>query len=547
MSDLCLVSGNEAVALAALHHGFALATGYPGTPSTEILESIAAAPEHAAQRLKTQWAPNEKVALEVGIGAAIAGARVLVTMKHVGVNVAADALFSAAYMSIPGALLLVSADDPGMASSQNEQDNRRYAIAAGLPLLEPSDSQQAYDYLGIAVDIAERWQIPVMLRLTTRICHSKSVVRIGRPSSAARPPTYTRDVAGRVLMPAYAKAAHRRLRAKLVEIRAWAESSPVNHVLPGSNELGIISSGVAVMHVREAAPEASVLSLGMSHPAPVEMIGDFVASVKRCLVVEEGDPVLLEMVRSLGHTVHGHPEVYRFGELNTDRVRSMLEGRTTESVATARGKPPELCAGCPHRLVFEIIARNGLAVSGDIGCYTLAALPPYSAIDSVVCMGASIGVGLGLRHVLDPAQAQRVVSVIGDGTFIHSGITGLVEMLYNAPPTGHVVIILDNDTTAMTGQQEHPGTGRALDHSPTNRLSIEALARAIGVSRVEVVDPSLETEHFERVLLEMLAARTTCVLIARRACLLAARRRKNAPRPESNQASAPSGGAMGVE
>lgn len=546
MSESRLISGNEAIALSALHRGFSLATGYPGTPSTEILESLAALSARAAGKVKAQWAPNEKVALEVGIGAALAGARALVTMKHVGVNVAADALFSAAYMSIPGALILVSADDPGMASSQNEQDNRRYAIAAGLPMLEPSDSQQAYDYVGFAVEIAERWQIPVMLRMTTRVCHSKSVVRIQGRTEALEPPNYTRDVAGRVLMPQFARTAHRQLRTKLEEIRCWSETSPVNHVWHGSNELGIISSGVSVMHAREAAPHASVLSLGMSHPAPLDKLRAFIQSVKRCVIVEEGDPVLLELVRSLGLPVEANPDTYRFGELNTDRVRSMLEGRHHESVTMPAGKAPELCTGCSHRAVFEVLARNQLAVSGDIGCYTLAALPPYSAIDSVVCMGASIGVGLGLRHVLASHQAERVVSVIGDGTFVHSGITGLVEMLYNPPPTGHVVIILDNDTTAMTGQQEHPATGRALDHSPTARLSIENVVRALGVAWAEVVDPKLEAERFERILLEMLASKKTCVLIARRPCVLAARRRKSVDSAEPNTCQAPGPSAVGV-
>lgn len=547
MPELHLISGNEAVALSVLHRGFALATGYPGTPSTEILESIATLADRDVARIKAQWAPNEKVALEVGLGAALAGARAIVTMKHVGVNVAADALFSAAYLSIPGALIVISADDPGMASSQNEQDNRRYAIAAGLPMLEPSDSQQAYDYLGFAVEIAERWQVPVMLRLTTRICHSKSVVRTNRDETELVRPTYTRDVAGRVLMPQFARTAHRQLRAKLDEIRCWSESSPVNHVYPGSNELGIVSSGVSVMHAREAAPHASVLSLGMSHPAPIDKLRAFVQSVKRCVVVEEGDPILLELAHCLQLPVEGRPDTYRFGELNTDRVRSMLDGCTSEPVAVPRGKAPELCVGCSHRSVFEVLARNQLGISGDIGCYTLAALPPYSAIDSVVCMGASIGVGLGLRHVLTNDQAQRVVSVIGDGTFIHSGITGLIEMLYNPPPTGHVVIILDNDTTAMTGQQEHPGTGRALDHTPTARLSIENVARALGVPWVEVIDPRQDMDHFEHTLLEMLASQKPCVLVARRPCVLAARRRKSADLAESKPCQATCPGAVGVE
>jgi indolepyruvate ferredoxin oxidoreductase alpha subunit len=511
-----LLSGDEAVALAALHMGVALGTGYPGTPSTEILEYFSEIGGHA------QWAPNEKVALEIALGAAFAGARALVTMKHVGLNVAADPLFTATYTGVTGALIVVSADDPGMASSQNEQDNRHYAVAAGVPMLEPSDSQEAYDLTRQAVEISERWKIPVLLRLTTRVCHSRTIVRPGAASPPTQPPNFVRDVRGRVMIPAYARPAGRRLRQKLSEIQSWNETSPLNRVIAADNHVGIITSGISYMHVREAAPKASVLKLSFTHPLPLERIRAFAAGVDRCLVIEEGDPYLADAVRAAGVKVESKAEMYRFGELDVSRVRRILAGETTPEPVGVPGKPPQLCPGCSHRYVFEALHDLDCIVAGDIGCYTLGVLPPFEAMDSCVCMGASIGVGLGLRHVLPPEQARRVVSVIGDSTFVHGGITGLVEMIYNPPPTGHIVLILDNSTTAMTGHQEHPGTGRTLAHEPTGKLVFEKLARALGISRVHVVDPAADPEGFTRLLADSLDSEELVVIIARRPCLLIA-------------------------
>ena len=515
-TDRLLLSGNEAVARACLDAGVALGAGYPGTPSTEILESFSSLGGRA------QWTPNEKVALEVALGAAFAGARAVATMKHVGLNVAADPLFTAAYTGVSGALVVVSADDPGMASSQNEQDNRHYAAAAGLPMLEPSDSQEAYDLTARGIEISERWGLPVILRMTTRICHSKTPVRPRPlPAPPARP-SFQRDVKGRVMIPAYARVAHRKLRQKLAEIAAWNDSGPLNPASMADPSLGIISSGVAFTHAREAAPDASFLKITMSHPVPIETIRRFAAGVRRCLVIEEGDGWLVAAIRSAGIAVEGKPEMYRFGELNVSRVRRILAGDTSPEPAPPRGKPPELCKGCPHRAVFEALGKLDCIVAGDIGCYTLGVLPPFSAMDSCVCMGAAIGVGLGLRHVLPEDQARRVVSVIGDSTFVHGGITGLVEMIYNPPPTGHVLLILDNGTTAMTGLQEHPGTGRTLDHRPTGRVVFEDLARTLGVERVHVVDPTAAPDEFEKLLAGELASGELCVIVARRPCLLAA-------------------------
>lgn len=510
-----LLSGDEAVALAALDGAVVLGTGYPGTPSTEILEEF--------DRLggQARWSPNEKVALEVGLGVAFGKGRALVTMKHVGLNVAADVLFTAAYSGVSGALVIVSADDPGMSSSQNEQDNRRYAVAAAVPMLEPADSQEAYDFTRLALDVSERWGVPVLLRMTTRVCHSKSVVRRGGQRQEARPAGFERDIKSRVMMPAHARPAHRRLRQKLAEIAAWNEAEGPNTILDGGADLGLIASGVATMHAREAVPEARLLKLGMTHPLPLETIRRFAEGVERCLVIEEGDPVLVESIRSAGIVVEGKAEPYRFGELDVDRVRRIVAGDESPEPAPPRGKPPELCQGCYYRTVFEILRKLDCIVSGDIGCYTLGALPPFEAMDMQTCMGASLGVGLGLRHVLPEAQARRVVSVIGDSTFVHSGITGLVEMVYNPPAGGHVVVVLDNSTTAMTGQQEHPATGRTLNHEPTARLSIEGLARAVGVSHVDVIDVQSDPQGFEGLLRSRLDSGELAMIIARRPCLLA--------------------------
>jgi indolepyruvate ferredoxin oxidoreductase alpha subunit len=515
-SERVLLSGDEAVAVAALHAGVALGTGYPGTPSTEILEHFSEIGGHA------QWAPNEKVALEVALGVAFAGARAIATMKHVGLNVAADPLFTATYTGVTGALIVVSADDPGLASSQNEQDNRHYAVAAGVPMLEPSDSQEAYDFALQAVEISERWKIPVMLRLTTRVCHSRTIVRPRAANPPARKPNFERDIRGRVMIPSNARPAHQRLRQKLLEIQAWNESCPLNRVVEGDKSLGIITSGISYMHVREAVPQAGVLKLGFTYPLPLEKIRAFAAGVNRCLVIEEGDPYLADAIRAAGVKVESKPEMYRFGELNVARVRRILAGDTSPEPAPVPGKPPQLCPGCSHRNVFEAFHKLDCIVAGDIGCYTLGVLPPFEAMDSCVCMGASIGVGLGLRHVLPPEQARRVVSVIGDSTFVHGGITGLVEMVYNPPPTGHVVLILDNSTTAMTGHQEHPGTGRTLKHEPTGKVSFEDLGRSLGIKNVFISDPSTDPAGFERLIQDCLANNQLNLIIARRPCLLIA-------------------------
>jgi indolepyruvate ferredoxin oxidoreductase, alpha subunit len=511
-----LLSGDEAVAAAAFDAGVHLGTGYPGTPSTEILEAFDALGGRA------QWAPNEKVALEVGLGAAFGGARALVTMKHVGLNVAADPLFTAAYTGVTGGLVVVCADDPGMASSQNEQDSRRYAVSAGLPMLEPSDSQEAYDLALAALELSETWQLPVLLRLTTRVCHSKTIVtrRAGREAPAV--PAFKRDIPGRVMIPAYARPAHRRLRQKLDSLQVFFEGAPLNLWRHGGSSLGIVANGVTARHAREAAPEASLLELKTLHPLPVEKLRAFAASVERCLVLEEGDPVVADACRAAGVSVESKPAAYRFGELSVERVRRILARDLSPEPEQPKGRPPALCEACPYHPVYGTLRKLDCIVAGDIGCYTLGVLPPYQGMDTCVAMGASLGVGLGLRHVLPEADARRVVSIIGDSTFVHTGLNGLVEMVYNPPATGHVLIVLDNGTTAMTGQQEHPATGRRLDHEATGKVSIEGIARALGVTNVDVIDPVTDPGGFERMLVDRLARPQLSVIVARRPCILAA-------------------------
>jgi len=512
------LSGNEAVALAALHAKAALGTAYPGTPSTEIMEAF------SALGGKAQWSPNEKVAYEVALGAAFGGARAVVAMKHVGVNVAADPLFTSMLTGVSGGLVLVSADDPGMWSSQNEQDNRHYAKAAGIPMFEPSDSQEAYDYFINAMTLSERWGLPVLLRLTTRICHSRTVVEPHPPEGRAPEPHFVVDIPARTMLPSFARPAHRRLREKLDKIDRWNASSPFAQRFGESRELGIITSGVSFVHAREAAPDASILKLGVTYPLPRQTIRDFVGSVQRCMVIEEGDPYLVDACRAAGLEVEGKDAMYRFGELNVARVRRILAGDTAPEAPPPKSVAPRFCPGCPHQAVFKVLADLDCIAMGDIGCYTLGAYKPYESLHSCVCMGASLGTGLGLRHVLPRDEARRVVSVIGDSTFVHSGITGLVEMAYNPPETGHVVLILDNGTTAMTGLQEHPGTGRTLDHRATTRLDLERLALATGIERVHVIDPMADVRAFRELMRNVLDSEELVVVITRRVCSLATKK-----------------------
>lgn len=524
-----LLSGNAAIARGAFEFGVTVAAAYPGTPSTEILEHFARYPGVYAE-----WAPNEKVALEVGIGASLAGARVLVAMKHVGVNVAADPLFTLAYTGVNGGLVLVSADDPGMHSSQNEQDNRNYARFAKIPLLEPSDSREARDMVGLALEISEQFDTPVMLRTTTRIAHSQSFVELKEPQPVELR-LYQKDARKYLMVPGYARPRRAALAERLLKLEQYTESCPVNFIEWRERQVGIITGGVCYQYVREVLPQASVLKLGMSYPFPRNLVRKFAARVEQLYVVEELDPFIEEQVHMLGIPVTGKKIIPAIGELDPVLVARCFvaagvpavlaeEGSTEAAGASdallaapvAPARPPVLCPGCPHRGLFHVLRRLKLMVTGDIGCYTLAGLPPLEAMDTCICMGASIGAAHGVEKA-SPGRRGRTVAVIGDSTFFHSGITGLLNMVYNGGSS--TVIIVDNRTTAMTGHQPHPGTGTTLMGGPAPAVDLEMLARALGVKRVRVVDP-LDLRQVEEAVREEVAAPETSVIIARRPCVL---------------------------
>lgn len=513
-----LLSGNEAIALGALHSGCALGVGYPGTPSTEILETFSVLGGNA------EWAPNEKVAAEVALGVAFAESNTLVTMKHVGFNVAQDLFFTASYSGVQGAMVAVIADDPGMASSQNEQDTRSLAIAGALPVLEPSNSQEAYDFTKLAFELSRKWGIPFIIRTTTRIAHSNTIVSYDESEAKPVPTaTFNRDITTRVMVPGHAKPAHLRLRKKFAEMLEWNEASNINTVIDGkTDELGIIASGVAAHHAAEAAPEAGIFRVAFSNPLPINAIANFAKKYKRCIVIEEGDPYLDTQIRAAGIKIEPRAEKWRFGEMNVDRAKAQIAGDLSYESPKLKMKPPQLCKGCPHISSFAPLVELGCIVTGDIGCYTLAAMKPISGMDTQICMGASIGMGVGMRKVLPEEQARKVVSVIGDSTFFHSGLTGLAQMIYNPPSTGHVVVVVDNSTTAMTGQQENPGTGRKLNHEPTNRIDIVEVAKAMGVNNVAEFNPVREGAKFKEFLSEKLKTNELTLIVLRQPCLLAA-------------------------
>jgi indolepyruvate ferredoxin oxidoreductase, alpha subunit len=510
-----LMIGNAAIARGAYEAGATVATAYPGTPSTEIVSSMAEYPEVYAE-----WAPNEKVALEVGAGASIAGARTLVAMKHVGVNVAADPLYSFSYMGVNGGLVIVSADDPGLHSSQNEQDNRGYGRFAKMPVIEPSDSQEALDYTKLAFAISEQFDTMVMLRITMRLAHSQTMVEVGEKQDVPLKP-YNKNAAKNVMLPGFAKLRHVEVEKSLRQLEAYAETTPLNRIELNDTSLGIITSGVAYQYVKEAFPEASVLKLGLVNPLPKELIRSFAARVDKLVVVEELEPVIEEQVKAWGIEVSGKEQLTLLGEYSAEYLRQSLaeasapEGFGLEKEIPAR--PPLLCAGCPHRGVFHVLHKMRLVVAGDIGCYTLGAISPLEAMDTCICMGASIGTAMGMEKARGPEFAAKTVAVIGDSTFVHSGITGLIDVVYNGGTS--TIMILDNDTTAMTGHQDHPATGFTIRKAPADKLDIEGLVRAIGVKHVRVVDP-LRIDQLEAALKEELARREPSVIICKRSCAL---------------------------
>lgn len=546
-----LLYGNEAVARGAWEAGVKVAAGYPGTPSTEIIESLA-----GYEGVHVEWSTNEKVALEVAIGASISGARALATMKHVGLNVAADPLMTVSYMGVNAGLVIVTADDPGMHSSQNEQDNRWYGRFAYVPVLEPSDSAEALYFTKQAFEISEKFDVPVIVRSVTRISHARSLVELGHRVEV-EPRPYRKDPRKYVMLPAHARGRKPEVVARGKELQKFADDSPINRAEWGSTERGFITGGISYQYVKEAFPDASVLKLGISYPLPEHLIRDFASKVRVLYVVEELDTFWEELVKAMGISCYGKDVFPQVGELSRDLViagvekiegaaavspvrsgnardreagGAMLASRPggdresegSQAQATLPGagdlppRPPVLCPGCPHRPVFYVLKKLGLTVTGDIGCYTLGALPPLSAKDTTTCMGASIGHASGMSLGLSPEQAARVVAVIGDSTFLHSGVTPLINMAYNR--VWRPVIILDNGTTAMTGHQGHPGTGYDVRKNPAPRISLEEIASACGAKSVSVVDP-YDVKSLERAIREALKEPAS-VVITRRSCVL---------------------------
>ncbi len=509
------LSGNEAIALGAWEAGVRLASGYPGTPSTEIMENLS-----DYEGVYTEWAPNEKVGLEVALGASFAGVRALATMKHVGLNVAADPLFTAAYTGVRGGLVVVTADDPEMHSSQNEQDNRNYAFAAKLPMLEPSDPAEARAMLHLAYTLSEEQDTPVLFRTTTRIAHVKGVVPQGRRQSPPEP-VLEKTPGKMVMLPGIARMRRRAMEERMAKLRALAETLPENRIEPGEGKRGFICAGVAYNYVKEAFPSAPVLKLGMVWPLPEEKIRAFAAGLDELVVVEELDPFLETHIRAMGIACHGKDLIPAMGELNSFLVRKALDpaaaGEPFQSLDLPL-RPPNMCAGCPHRGIFYGLSRmKDVFVSGDIGCYTLGALPPLAAIDACVCMGASITVAHGMSKALGEKGKGKVVAVLGDSTFLHSGITGLLNTVYNRSCAS--VIILDNRITAMTGHQHNPASGHDIHGNAAPEIDLEKLCLALGVPRVVCVNPH-DVEATRKVLQEEIASPEPSVIISRAPCVL---------------------------
>lgn len=511
-----ILLGNEAVARGAFEFGVTVATAYPGTPSTEITENLV-----KYEEIDVEWSPNEKVALEIGIGASIAGARTIVSMKHVGLNVAADPFMSVSYPGVNAGLVLAVADDPGQHSSQNEQDTRYYGMAAKVPVLEPSDSRECKEFVGCALEISEKFDTPVILRLSTRVSHSQSVVELG-PKQNWSLKEYEQNPNKYIVAPAVAKKRRIVAEKRLVALENYAETADLNQIEYQSIEIGIITGGIAYQYAKEAFPEASFLKLGMSYPLPKEKIHKFVKKCKKVYVLEELEPIFEEKIKSWGLEVIGKSVFPSIGELNTEIVRKAISGETIQEIKAELLKdipirPPVLCPGCHHRGVFYVLKKLKLHVSGDIGCYTLAAFHPLNSMDTSICMGASIGMAFGFEKARGKAFSKRTVAVIGDSTFIHSGITALIDVVYNKGNT--TVILLDNSTTAMTGNQDHPGSGYTIRGKKSNAIDFKALANVIGIKRVQIVD-AYNIRKLEHTIKEETQVEEPSLIITKRPCML---------------------------
>lgn len=509
-----LLIGNEAVARGLYEAGLRVASSYPGTPSTEITECVAKYDE-----IYSEWAPNEKVAMEVAIGAAIAGARSFCAMKHVGLNVAADPLFTASYTGINAGMVIAVADDPGMHSSQNEQDSRHYAKASKIMMLEPSDSNECLQYAKLAFELSEKFDTPVILRLTTRVAHSRSLATVSERVDNGLL-EYKKDPMKYVMMPGMAIKKHIVVEQRILDQVAWAETAEINTEEINSAEIGVITSGITYQYAKEAlGKNASYLKLGCVYPLPVEKIKAFAAKCKKVYVLEELDPFMEEHCKQNGIEVIGKEAFTLQGEYSQSLIKQVILGETdafTKTDLDIPARPPVLCAGCPHRGLYYALKKLNVTVSGDIGCYTLGALPPLGMVDTCVCMGASVSALHG-RNKADAENAKKSVAVIGDSTFMHSGVTGLINIAYNQ--SNSTVIILDNSITGMTGHQENPTTGKTIKGDPTTAVSLELLAKAVGIDRVRVIDP-YNLKECEDVLREEIAVDAPSVVISRRPCAL---------------------------
>ena len=509
-----IMLGNDAIARGAFEAGVKVSSSYPGTPSTEISEVLAKYSE-----VYTEWAPNEKVALEVAAGASISGVRAMACMKHVGLNVASDPLYTLAYTGVGGGLVIVVADDPGIASSQNEQDTRMIARSAHLPLLEPSDSGEAKDFVKYAFELSEKYDTPVILRTTTKLSHSQSVVQLCDrvvPEDKA----YERSVPKYVMMPASAIGRHRAVESRELKMAEDAAGFPINRVEKGNGKVGFITSGIAYQYVKEAAPDADVLKLGIINPLPRKLIEEFISSVERVYVIEELEPVIEEQIRSWGYNdIFGKELFTKQGEYSANMLKSVLYGKNGSSFEkqTVPARPPILCPGCPHRSVFSVLNKLKIHAAGDIGCYTLGAVAPLNVIDTTVCMGSSISILHGMEKAKGKEYIRNWVATIGDSTFLHTGVNSLINMVYNK--ASGTVMILDNRTTGMTGHQEHAATGKTLMGEDTYAIDLAELCQAIGVPRVITVD-AFDIKELEKTVKQSNAQDELTVIIAKAPCAL---------------------------
>ena len=509
-----IMLGNEAIARGAYEAGVKVSAAYPGTPSTEISENIIKYKDD----IYSEWSPNEKVAAEVAIGASISGVRAMACMKHVGLNVASDPLYTVSYMGVNGGLVLVVADDPGLYSSQNEQDTRMVARAAQVPVLEPADSMEAKEYMKAAFQISEVFDRPVILRTTTRLAHSQGLVELYDREEVEDVP-YEKNIAKNVMMPGNAKLRHVEIEKRNLELAEAANTLPINTVEMNDTKIGVITSGIPYQYVKEALPNASVLKLGMVNPLPKKLITEFASKVDTLYIVEELDPVIEEQVKSWGIKAIGKEIFTVQGEYSANMIRKAIlkEELEVKAPVVAPGRPPILCPGCPHRSVYYVLNKLKMHVAGDIGCYTLGAVAPLSVVDSVICMGASISSLHGMEKAKGKDYIKNWVAAIGDSTFLHTGVNSLMNMVYNKS-TG-TVMILDNSTTGMTGHQDHAATGKTLMGEPTNAIDIPNLCRAIGVKNVVEVN-AFDIKTLEKVIKEEVAKDEVSVIITKTPCVL---------------------------